>query len=300
LLSLSLVSIFTAMSLSAFAEEQAVKKPAPKTQAIQPKGPAVGSHPPTGTSRPMVGPGQHAIVGSGHPMAGPGGQGVSASRGPHFAHDRSLWGDRERRSWVGGHWRPYECRFGRCGYWWMADGYWYFYDHPMEGPPDVVSDIEYADPSIEQVAAPSPDGEYAPPPPGPPPPPPPGQGAVGGAVGGAVVGGILGGVLTGRPGGAAAGAVIGGATGAAIGARKPSSGMDIICGGASAITDTRPANTPPSTLATAIERRTRERLGKRSNPKDSSRWRASVSPRPTAGSAATAAVAVSMVARVTG
>jgi hypothetical protein len=105
LLSLSLVSIFTAMSLSAFAEEQAVKKPAPKTQAIQPKGPAVGSHPPTGTSRPMVGPGQHAIVGSGHPMAGPGGQGVSASRGPHFAHDRSLWGDRERRSWVGGHWR---------------------------------------------------------------------------------------------------------------------------------------------------------------------------------------------------
>jgi hypothetical protein len=71
LLSLSLVSIFTAMSLSAFAEEQAVKKPAPKTQAIQPKGPAVGSHPPTGTSRPMVGPGQHAIVGSGHPMAGP-------------------------------------------------------------------------------------------------------------------------------------------------------------------------------------------------------------------------------------
>ena len=120
LLSLSLVSIFTAMSLSAFAEEQAVKKPAPKTQAIQPKGPAVGSHPPTGTSRPMVGPGQHAIVGSGHPMAGPGGQGVSASRGPHFAYDRSLWGDRERRSWVGGHWRPYECRFGRCGYWWMA------------------------------------------------------------------------------------------------------------------------------------------------------------------------------------
>jgi hypothetical protein len=68
----------------------------------------------------------------------------------------------------------------------MADGYWYFYDHPMEGPPDVVSDIEYADPSIEQVAAPSPDGEYAPPPPGPPPPPPSGQGAVGGAVGAAI------------------------------------------------------------------------------------------------------------------
>ena len=158
------------------------------------------------------------------------------SRGLHFAHDRRLWGERERRSWVGGHWRPYECRFGRCGYWWLADGYWYFYDHPMEGPPDVVSDFEYADPSIEQVAAPPPGGEYAAPPPGGeyaapppggeyaapppgPPPPPPGQGVVGGAVGGAVVGGILGGVLTGRPGGAAAGAVIGGATGAAIGAQ---------------------------------------------------------------------------------
>ena len=225
-----LVSLFAAISLSALAEEQAVKKPAPKAQTVQPRGPAVGSHPPTAPGHPMVGPGQHAIVGSGHPMGGPGGRGVSANIGPHFVHDRSHWGDRERRAWGGGHWRPYECRFGRCGYWWMADGYWYFYDHPMDGPPDVVSDIEYADPSIEQVAAPPTGGEYASPPPGggeyappppgpPPPPPPPGQGAVGGSVGGAVVGGILGGVLTGRPGGAAAGAIIGGATGAAIGAQ---------------------------------------------------------------------------------
>jgi hypothetical protein len=100
----------------------------------------------------------------------------------------------------------------------MADGYWYFYDHPMDGPPDVVSDVEYADPSIEQVAAPPPGVEYPPPPPGPPP-PPPGEGAVGGAVGGAVVGGVLGGLLTGRPGGAAVGAIVGGTTGAVIGAQ---------------------------------------------------------------------------------
>ncbi len=221
LLSLSLVSIFAAMSLLALAEEQTVKKPAPKAQAVRPKGPAVESHPPTAPGHPIVGPGPHTVVGSGHPLVGPGGRGITANRGPHFVHDRSLWGDRERRAWAGGHWRPYECRFGRCGYWWMADGYWYFYDHPLEGPPDVVSDIEYADPSIEQVAAPPPGGEYAPPPlgPPPPPPPPPGQGAVGGAVGGAVVGGILGGVLTGRPGGAAAGAIVGGATGAVVGAQ---------------------------------------------------------------------------------
>ena len=191
------------------------------------------------------------MVGSGHPMGGPGrGQGVVANRGPHFAHDRRLWGDRERRSWVGGHWRPYECRFGRCGYWWMADGYWYFYDHPMDGPPDVVSDIEYADPSIEQVAAPPPGAEYAPPPPGPP--PPPGEGVVGGAVGGAVVGGILGGVLTGRPA-VRLPAQLSVERPARPSGRKPSSGVDIICGRASAITDTRPANTPPSTPATAIE-----------------------------------------------
>ena len=134
LLSLLLVSIFAAMSLSARAEEQAVKRPAPKAQAVQPKSPAVGSHPPTGTGHPMVGPGQHAIVGSGHPMGGPGGRGIAVTSGPHFAHDRSHWGHRERRSWAGGHWRPYECRFGRCGYWWMADGYWYFYDRWMGRP----------------------------------------------------------------------------------------------------------------------------------------------------------------------
>jgi hypothetical protein len=216
LISISLVSIFAAMSLSALAEEQGTKKPAAKAQAVQPKGPTGAGHPAIGAGRPMGGPGQPGMAGPGHPAGRPGGK--AAGGGPHFAHDRSHWGDRERRSWAGGHWRPYECRFGRCGYWWMADGYWYFYDHPMDGPPDVVSDIEYADPSIEQVAAPPPGAEYAPPPPGPSP-PPPGEGAVGGAVGGAVVGGILGGLLTGRPSGAAAGAIVGGTTGAVIGAQ---------------------------------------------------------------------------------
>jgi hypothetical protein len=212
LISPLLVLISAAMALSAAAQEQ-TNHPPPKAQAVRPRAPAA-AHPPMGPGRPMAGPG--------HP-GGPGVRGVPASSGPHFAHDRRLWGGRERQAWAGGHWRPYECRFGRCGYWWLAGGYWYFYDQPMEGPPDVVSDYEYADPSIEQVEAPPSGGEYGPPPPGgeyvPPPPPPPGQGVVGGAVGGAVVGGILGGVLTGRPGGAAAGAIIGGTTGAAIGAQ---------------------------------------------------------------------------------
>ena len=77
------------------------------------------------------------------------------------------------------------------------------------------------------------------------------------------MGGILGGVLTGRPGGAAVGAIVGGTTGAVIGAQAEQR-HDIICGRASAITDTRPANTPLSIPATATERR---RLRRRARPR---------------------------------
>jgi hypothetical protein len=60
-ISFSLVSIFAAMSLLALAEEQTNKKPAPKAQAVQPKGSAVGSHPPMGPGHPIVGPAQHTV-----------------------------------------------------------------------------------------------------------------------------------------------------------------------------------------------------------------------------------------------
>jgi hypothetical protein len=152
MISISLVSIFALAPLSAMAEQQTKKIPAAKAQAVQPKGPTGAGHPAVGAGHPTGGPGQHGMAGPGHPAGRPGGK--AAGAGPHFAHDRSHWGDRERRSWAGGHWRPYECRFGRCGYWWFADGYWYFYDHPMDGPPDVVSDVEYADPSAADAAPP--------------------------------------------------------------------------------------------------------------------------------------------------
>jgi hypothetical protein len=190
------VTIFAALSLSAMAQEPP-KTPAQKAPTVQQKGPV---RPGPQVNRPAQrsgGPGQMA-------------------RGPHFDHDPHHWSDRDRRAWSGGHWRPYECRFGRCGYWWSADGYWYWYDHPMDGPPGVVSDVEFPDASVEQVPAPPPGAEFAPPLP---PPSPPGQDAVGGAIGGAVLGGILGGVLTGRPGGAAVGAIVGGTTGAVVGAQ---------------------------------------------------------------------------------
>jgi outer membrane protein with glycine zipper len=181
-----LVSIFAALSLSAMAQEPP-KKPPQKAPTVQQRVPAKPG--------PQVN----------RPAQRPAGPGPTANSGTHFDRDSSHWSDRDHRAWSGGHWRPYECRFGRCGYWWWADGYWYFYDHPMDGPPVDVSDIEYSDAPVEQVLVP--------------PPPPPGQDAVGGAIGGAILGGILGGVLTGRPGGAAVGAIIGGTTGAAIGAQ---------------------------------------------------------------------------------
>jgi hypothetical protein len=132
-----LLSAFTALSLSAALAEEP-KKPAPKAQAIQPKGPPRGA------------PGSQV---KGSPQ-GRGGARQMANRGRHFDHDRSHWSERDRAAWSGGHWRPYECRFGRCGYWWSADGYWYWYDHPMDGPPDVISDVEYADDPNAQLSPP--------------------------------------------------------------------------------------------------------------------------------------------------
>ena len=162
-----LVSIFAALSLSAMAEESPPKKPAPKAPAVQQKGPMrpgpqVGHGPPS-----HGGPPARAV--EHHPMG----------------RDPGHWTDHDRYAWGHGNWRPYGCHFGRCGYWWWADGYWYFYDHPMEGPPVEVSEYAYPDPS-----APPPSEGYAEPPP--PPPPPPGSGVVGGAIGGSIIGGTTG------------------------------------------------------------------------------------------------------------
>ncbi len=105
------VWIFAALSLSAMAQEPP-KKPPAKGPAVQQKGPGpqVGHGPPG-----HGGPASHAV--EHHPMG----------------RDPGHWTDRDRYAWGHGNWRPQGCHFGRCGYWWWADGYWYFYDHPMEG-----------------------------------------------------------------------------------------------------------------------------------------------------------------------
>src|ERR1700722_16276732 len=76
----------------------------------------------------------------------------------------------DHRVWALGRAYPHGCRWGRCGYWWWADGYWYFYDHPLNGPPEAVSEVAYDEQGSlvpMEAAMPGPPG-----PAGMPPPPP--------------------------------------------------------------------------------------------------------------------------------
>ena len=152
----------------------------------------------------------------------------------HHAHRRFDPHHFDHRLWALGRAYPHGCRWGRCGYWW-ADGYWYFYDHPLNGPPEAVSEIAYDEQGnlVPMDAAvpgppgpagmpPPPPGAMGPPPPTamgppPPPPPPPGPDPVAGAIVGGTVGGIIGGAL-GRGPGALAGTAVGATTGAVVAA----------------------------------------------------------------------------------
>ena len=152
----------------------------------------------------------------------------------HHAHQRFDPHHFDHRLWALGRAYPHGCRWGRCGYWWWADGNWYFYDHPLSGPPEAVSEIAYDEQGNlvpMEAAMPGPPGQAGmpPPPPGamgpppptamgpPPPPPPPAPDPVAGAIVGGTVGGIIGGAL-GRGPGALAGAAVGATTGAVVAA----------------------------------------------------------------------------------
>ncbi|HEY1982364.1 MAG TPA: hypothetical protein VGH13_20000 [Xanthobacteraceae bacterium] len=124
----------------------------------------------------------------------------------------------DHHMWALGRAYPYSCRWGRCGYWWWADGYWYAYDQALVGPPDVVSEVAYDDQG--NVVPVGPVAAVPPPPPGampPPPPPPPEPNPVAGAIVGGVLGGLVGGAL-GHGRGAVAGAAVGATTGAVVAA----------------------------------------------------------------------------------
>jgi hypothetical protein len=174
------------------------------------------------------------------PRRPPGAPRAAAMRHDHRRFDPHHF---DHRLWALGRAYPHGCRWGRCGYWWWADGYWYFYGQPLNGPPAVVSDIAYDEqgnlvpveaampvppggppgpagmppPPPGAMGRPPPPPEAMGPPPPPPPPPPPGPSPVAGAIVGGTVGGIVGGAL-GRGPGAFAGAAIGATTGAVVAA----------------------------------------------------------------------------------
>ncbi|HQT39914.1 MAG TPA: hypothetical protein PK231_10845, partial [Acidocella sp.] len=103
-----------------------------------------------------------------------------------FAHEHYIFHDRDHDvrhfdhddfdHWREGYWDN-TCFAGRCGWWWLAGGIWYFYSEPVYPYPLYVPDITYQDPSYgyDDSPPPPPPVYYAPPPTyyAPPPPPPP-------------------------------------------------------------------------------------------------------------------------------
>lgn len=53
----------------------------------------------------------------------------------------------ELELWRGGRWNK-TCFAGRCGWWWFAEGQWYFYEHRVGPYPLVVSDVTYIEPYV--------------------------------------------------------------------------------------------------------------------------------------------------------
>jgi hypothetical protein len=156
----SLLSVLTMLSLSAMAEDP--KKPTVKPAPAAPAGHQIGP----GRPAPQLShSGPATSGGQADPRQGPighSGSGIASHRRVDSHHfDRAAWGR--------GRAYPHECRWGRCGYWWWLDGYWYFYDQAFAGPPEAVSEIAYDDQGnlapVETVEAPPP-----------PPPPPPDYG----------------------------------------------------------------------------------------------------------------------------
>jgi len=71
-----------------------------------------------------------------------------AAAGGHraFAHERHAFHERdvhrfgrlELAHWRAGRWN-HQCYAGRCGWWWFADGQWFFYDRPVYPYPPYVA-----------------------------------------------------------------------------------------------------------------------------------------------------------------
>jgi hypothetical protein len=81
-------------------------------------------------------------------------------------HDVRRFAERDLVRWRGGRWAN-TCYAGRCGWWWLAGGFWYFYTAPVYPYPLFVSDAFYPDPgpviAPPAVMAPPPPAPVAPP-----------------------------------------------------------------------------------------------------------------------------------------
>jgi hypothetical protein len=62
--------------------------------------------------------------------------------GRFYGHDYTHFTPREVTLWHGGAWH-HEFRDGRYGWWYAADGIWYFYDEPIYPYPTFVPDVVY-------------------------------------------------------------------------------------------------------------------------------------------------------------
>jgi hypothetical protein len=76
----------------------------------------------------------------------------------------------ERQLWRGGHWNN-TCFGGRCGWWWFAEGQWFFYANRPGPYPVLVSDVVYVEPVAPVVVEPQAPVMIAPPAPAPTAPP---------------------------------------------------------------------------------------------------------------------------------
>ena len=68
----------------------------------------------------------------------------------HYAyryHDVHRFNHNELILWQGGRWNN-TCFAGRCGWWWLSAGQWYFYTQPVYPYPLVVSGIGYPEPVV--------------------------------------------------------------------------------------------------------------------------------------------------------
>jgi hypothetical protein len=168
MVAVSLAAIFAGLPLSAMAQQS--NQPQNKKPAVQGQPNRVQGLPkqaPRGGPTPAAqirGPGPRGQVHAAHAIGEHGYRFRGAGQGRRAVGTFSV---RERAVWSGGHWR-HERRFGRDGYWWEVNGVWYFYDQPLAGPPDYVSEVEFgddgADPDAPVVVV-APPVIYVPPPP---------------------------------------------------------------------------------------------------------------------------------------